>query len=96
MARTKASLSAIAIGRFRGELEFAVRLVQQVLGFLCMACQIPFIGLLRFNDFVVSSLAEALRSGQIRMPAGRNVPCGWLSDGESADEQECAKNGCEE
>ena len=86
----------ISICSLCSKLQLAVGLVQQVFGSLRVAGQIPFIGLLSLNDFFEGLPAEALRGSQIGMAAAGYVPFGWLSDGDSAEDQQCAKKGCEE
>src|SRR5581483_1650174 len=53
-----------AIRRLCRLLEFRVRLVEQLLGFLGMTAQIPFVGALRFADLVERLLDQPLRCCQ--------------------------------
>src|SRR5579862_9153262 len=77
-----------SVRRLRGEFEFGVRLIKQLLGLRRMPAQIPLVGLLRRGDLIEGLVAEALRGSQVRVPLRTHIRwrlgqcCGCNDDAE--------------
>src|SRR5580698_2826921 len=74
---------------FGGELEFAVGLIEEVLGLGGVTIHIPLVGLLSGADFVPCLLTEALRSGDVGMACRVDVVFRHLGSQNAAD-HECS------
>ena len=88
-------LPAVAVGRFGREFQLIIDLVQEVLGFLRMTCQIPFISFLRRHDSIPGLPAQTLRGREIRMPSLRDIPLGSLRYGDTSKNKQGSQN-CDE
>ena len=87
-------LAFVLVGCLSRLLQLVVDLVQQILGFLGVALQVPLIGLLGGDDFRVSLGAQSLGGREVRMASGRDVIFGALGNGDASDgEQGCNCNG---
>ena len=87
-------LSLIVIRGQRSGLQFLIRLLKQALGLLGVTVHIPFIGVLRCDDFFISLLAQSLSGGNVRMACAGNVPFG-LRERQPANEDGSAENSRE-
>src|SRR4029077_1847047 len=66
----------IRVGGFRGCLEFAIDLIEQVLGFLRVSAQVKLVGLLRGDDLFKRLRRQALRRREVGMVVAADV-VGW-------------------
>jgi hypothetical protein len=57
----------LVVGEFRRLFDFALRYVQALFGFGCVAAEIPFIRLLRIRYFLPCAMAEFLCFHEVRM-----------------------------
>jgi len=78
------------VGCFGGHLQFAISLIEQVLGFLRVTAHVPFISLLRGHDLLPGLLAQPLRGSQIGMTPRIDILPGVLCDSHTCEQQQGA------
>lgn len=77
----------MAVGRFGGQLQLAVHVVEQFFGFLGVTVEVPLVGPLGLFDFFPGLLAQTLGRGEIGVAFAGDVALRPLGDGNSSEEE---------